>query len=197
MNFDRRIAVEWANISDLRVGPLRAEMVQVTVMNLAEYSEFAENVDGIIGLDLLRRSNKFTIDYERRLISFQLAANWTSDRAPAGNLVIPVVVQGLTLHLTVDSGLQGVLLFTDRIRERLPKMRTEGESTNVTIGRLRATRVKLPGVRIGGPVLALTVFLIDGPDKEELPGIDGYVGPLSLTANRIEFDLAASALSWQ
>ncbi len=197
MNFDRRIAVEWANISDLRVGPLRAEMVQVMVMNLAEYSKFAENVDGIIGLDLLSRSSKFTIDYDRRLISFQLAADWPRDRAPSGYLVIPVVVQGLTLHLAVDSGFPGILLFRDRIRERLPKMRTEGESTNVAIGRLRATRVKLPGVRMGGPELAITVFLIDGPDKEELPGIDGYLGPQSLTAKRIEFDLVASAVSWQ
>jgi predicted aspartyl protease len=197
MNFDRYISIEWADVTDFRMGPIRAENVRVMVMNLAKYSEFAKDVDGIIGLDLLSRSSKFTIDYDSRLISFQLAADWPRDRAPSGYLVIPVVVQGLTLHLAVDSGFPGVLLFRDRIRERLPKMRTEGESINVTIGRLRATRAKLPGVRMGGPELAITVFLIDGPDKEELPGIDGYLGPQSLTSKRIEFDLAASAVSWR
>jgi hypothetical protein len=46
MNFDRLILVEWADIPDLRIGSLRSEALRVMVVKLAEYSEFAKNVDG-------------------------------------------------------------------------------------------------------------------------------------------------------
>jgi tripartite-type tricarboxylate transporter receptor subunit TctC len=38
------------------------------VAKLADYSEFAEHADGILGLDLLSKSKKFTIDYERDVV---------------------------------------------------------------------------------------------------------------------------------
>jgi predicted aspartyl protease len=197
MNFDRYIPVEWADIPELRVGPIRGEAVRVMVVKLAEYSEFAEHADGIIGLDLLSKSKKFTIDYGRRTVSFQLADDGTGDRALSGCLVIPFAVQGLPMHLAVDTGLQGILLYKDRLRKRLPKMRTEGESTKVAMGRIRATQIKLPGVRIVGPEVVTTVFLIDGPGDDTLPGVDGYLGPASLQAKRIEFDFDARVLRWQ
>jgi hypothetical protein len=76
-------------------------------------------------------------------------------------------------------------------------MRTEGESVKVTMGRIRATKVRLPDVRIFGPEEVTTVLLIDGPGKGALPGVDGYLGPASLHAKRIEFDFDASVLRWQ
>ena len=197
MNFDRHIPVEWADIPELRVGPIRAKAVRVMVIRLAEYSVLAENVDGIIGLDLLSRSKKFTIDYEKRTLSFVLADEAAGDRAFSGCLVLPIVIQGLPIHLLVDTGFQGILLYKDRLRKRLPKMRTEGESTKVALGRLRATQVKLAGVQITGPAVVTTVWLMDGPDKGALPGLDGYLGPASLRAKRIEFDFDARILRWQ
>src|SRR5882724_4027206 len=164
------------------------------VIKLAEYSELAKNVDGIIGLDLLSRSKKLTIDYERNTLSFQLA---DGDRVFSGGFTIPFVVQGIPMRLLVDTGHQDVLLYRDRVHERLPKMRTQGESKEVALGRIQATRVKLPGVRIGGPDEVTTVFLIDGPHEGELPGVDGYLGPSSLHAKRIEFDFAAKVVRWQ
>jgi predicted aspartyl protease len=197
MNFDRRIPVEWADIPELRVGPIRAEAIRVMVAKLADYSEFAEHADGILGLDLLSKSKKFTIDYERKTLYFQPAGHGTGDRAPSGCFVIPFAVQGLPLHLAVDTGFQGILLYGDLLRKRLPKMRTEGESIKVTMGRIRATKVRLPDVRIFGPEEVTTVFLIDGPGRGALPGVDGYLGTASLHAKRIEFDFDARVLRWQ
>src|SRR5277367_291050 len=65
-NFDRDIPVEWADVRNLRAGPIRAPVARVMIVSLAKYQEYAENVDGIIGLDLLSRGKKLTIDYERR-----------------------------------------------------------------------------------------------------------------------------------
>lgn len=197
ISFDRHIDVEWADIPELRVGPLRGEALRIMVVKLAEYSEFAEHADGIIGLDLLNKSRKFSIDYDRRTVSFQLADDGTPDRSPSACFVVPVVVQGARLKLVVDTGLQGMLLYENRLRKRLPKMRIEGESSKAAMGRLRATQVTLPGVQIVGAHVATTVLLIDGPDEDSLPGVDGYLGPMALQAKRVEFDFDAGILRWQ
>jgi predicted aspartyl protease len=196
-NFDRDIPVEWADVRELRAGPIRAPAANVMIIKLAKYSEFAENVDGIIGLDLLSRGKKLTIDYERRVLSFELAENGTGDRLPSRSLVVPIIIQGLRMRLLVDTGFRDVLLYRDRLRKGLPEIRTEGETRAAVIGRLPATQVNLPGVKIGGPEKLATVFLIDGPEQGDPLGVDGYLGPASLHAKRIEFDFAESKLRWQ
>jgi hypothetical protein len=65
------------------------------------------------------------------------------------------------------------------------------------IGRLRATQVNLPGLQVFGPQTVTPVFLIEGPGKTDLGGMDGYLGPASLHAKRLELDFAAMILRWQ
>ncbi len=197
MNFDRYIPIEWADVTEIRMGPIRAKSVRVMVMNLAKYSEFAKDVDGIIGLDLLSRSKKFTIDYGRRTLYFEPAENGTSYGSVPGGFLVTVVVQGLPIRLCVDTGFPGILLYGRRLRKRLPKLRTEGEAKTVTIGRIEGTKVALPEVRIGGPEEVVTVVVIDGPDEGTMQGMDGYLGTASLHAKRIEFDFAKMVLWWQ
>jgi len=196
-NFSREVPVEWAEIPNLRVGPLQTGIFRVMVAKLADYSDFAENVDGIIGLDLLGRSKKLFIDYEKHTVSWELAGE-TADQLPApGYFTIPIVVQGFPVHLVIDTGLQVIVLYKDRIHKGLPDLRTEGEAVEGGVGRLQATRVKLPGVRLVGPETVATVFLANGPETGKLPGIDGYLGVASLQAKRVEFDFAARVLRWQ
>jgi predicted aspartyl protease len=196
-NFNREVSVEWAEIPNLRIGPLQTGTFRVMVAKLADYSDFAENVDGIIGLDLLGRSKKLFIDYEKHTVSWELAGE-TADQFPtAGYFTIPVVVQGFPVHLVIDTGLQVIVLYKDRLHRGLPDLRTEGEAIQGGVGRLHATQVKLPGVRLVGPETVATVFLADGPETGKLPGIDGYLGVASLQAKRVEFDFAARVLRWQ
>jgi len=197
ISFDRYIPVEWAIIPELRAGPLRTETLRVVVVKLAEYSDVAEHADGIIGLDLLTQSKKFTIDYDTRTVSLQLAEVGTAGRFSSACFVIPLIVQGLQVNLAVDTGLQGIVLYKNRLRKGLPNMRIEGESTNAVMGRLRGTQVRLPGVRIVDAEVVSTAILIDGPDDKTLPGVDGYLGPATLQAKRIEFDFDAKVLRWQ
>ena len=49
-------------------------------------------------------------------------------------------VQGLSLWLAVDSGFDGMLLYGDRFRKRLPRIRTQGEPTMVSMGRIKAIK---------------------------------------------------------
>ena len=196
-NFDRDVPVDWAVIPELRIGPLRNRALRVMVAKLGEYSEFAENVDGIIGLDVLGRSEKLIIDYEKHAISWELAGEPDSRRPSPAYFAIPFVVQGFPMHLILDTGFQGILLYKDRLRKALPDLRTQGKPIEVDFGRLQTTQVKLPGVRLVGQETVATVFLTDGPEPGGLPGVDGYLGIASLKAKRVEFDFAARLLRWE
>jgi predicted aspartyl protease len=197
MNFDTNISVDWADIAELRVGPIRAVAVRVMVVDLDQYSELTEHADGIIGLDLLARTKKLSIDFERRAVFFQLPEAGSADRSSFACIVVPIVVQGVPVHLVVDTGLREILLYRNRLRERLPDMRTEGESKNVRIGRLKGMQVRLPQVRIVGPEMVSTVILIDDPQGDAMVGVDGFLGSSSLKAKRIEFDFDAKVFRWQ
>lgn len=196
-NFDRDIAVEWAVIPDLRVGPLRTQAFRVMVANLREYSELAGDVDGIIGLDLLGKCNKLFIDYEKRTVSWEFAGDGESRRSTPAYFTIPIVVQGFPMHLVIDTGFEVILMYKDRLQRGLPHLRTEGGATEGGVGRMQTTRVKLPGVRLFGPETVATVFLADAPETVMLPDIDGYLGVASLKAKRIEFDFAGRAMRWE
>ena len=197
MTFDRRIPVEWTEIPELRVGPIVARALRVMVIDLARYSRYGKDVDGVVGLDLLARSEHFSIDYGRRILSFQLADGRPDERAVVQGFKIPIVVQGAAVQFLVDTGFQGVLLYRDRVRKQLPKMRTEGEPKDVEESGVRATEVKLPGMRIGGSDQVRIVFLINGPGQGELPGVDGILGAASLHAKRIDFDFTHMVMRCQ
>lgn len=196
-NFDREVPVESAVIPDMRIGQVRSGAIRVMVAKLREYSEVAEDVDGIIGLDVLSKSGKLIIDYEKHAISWQLQGETGGAGASPAYVAIPFLVQGFPMHLILDTGFQGILLYKDRLRKEFPDLRTQGGTREVDFGRLQTTQVKLPGVRLGGQETIATVFLADGPDSGGLPGVDGYLGISSLNAKRVEFDFAAKLLRWE
>jgi predicted aspartyl protease len=197
MSFDRRIPVEWTEIPEFRVGPIVAKALRVMVIDLARYSRYGKDVDGVVGLDLLTRSEHFSIDYDRRILSFQLPNGHPDERVPVRGFKIPIVIQGTAVQLLVDTGFQGILLYRDRVRKQLPKMRTEGEPRDVVASGVRATEVTLPNMRIGGSDQMRIVFLIDGPGEGDLPGVDGILGAASLHAKHIDFDFTHLVFRYQ
>jgi hypothetical protein len=196
-HFDRTLAVEWADVPDVVIGPLRVAGSSMMVAKLAEISEFADGADGIIGLDVLSRARKISIDYERRRISFEFDAECGSQSSAVKAVIVTVAIQGVPMRLWVDTGMRDMMLYKDRLSSSLPHLRTEGEPMDALIGRMRATRVNLPGVQVFPPEAATPVFLIEGPGKTDIGGIDGYVGPTSLHAKQLELDFAAKTLRWQ
>jgi hypothetical protein len=168
----------------------------VAVKKLDEYSELAAGVDGIIGLDVLSKTKKVFINYETQEISFELA-HATDGRTSPRCFIVQLAVQGLPVRLLLDTGFEGILLYRDHLRKGLTELRTEGAEVNMRMGRLQAKRVKLPGVRIFGSESVQTVFLVDGPQSNEMSGLDGCLGLASLHAKLVEFDFAAKELRWQ
>jgi predicted aspartyl protease len=196
-NFDRNLAIEWADVPEVRIGPMRVASIGMMVTRLADLSEFAENADGIIGMDVLSRAQKICIDYEERKIFFKLDERRSSEGSATKAFVIPVIIQGISMRLLVDTGFEYVLIYKDRLRSALPHLRTEGDPRDAVIGHLQAVQVRLPGVQLADPQGITPVLLIEGPGNADLDGVDGYLGPAALHAKRLELDFAAKTLRWQ
>jgi len=196
MNFDRYIPIEWADVTNIRIGPVSAERARVMVMNLAKYSEFAKNVDGIIGLDLLSRNQTFVIDYTAKTLYFGPAEN-SSQRPNPGGFLATIVVQGQPIRLCVDTGSPDILLYENRLRKRLVNLRTNGKPIAIRMGRIKGTKIDLPEVSITGSKQVITVVLIHGPEESTTLGVDGYLGTASLHPKRIEFDFTKRVMLWE
>lgn len=198
-NFDRDIKWESSTIPEIEFGPIRAINVPVYVGNLGEYSEFVRKADAIIGMDLLKLRD-FLIDFDAKRITFHssTAKLSVSRGAPLSDCVIlDAKVQGQPVRLIVDTGLQGFLLYEDRLRKRVPDLRTVGNVTGVTMGtRLRARQAALPDVDLGRWRGDVSVLLVEGPASDMLPGIDGVIGLATLRAHRVDFDMAGKRLHW-
>src|SRR5262249_37663290 len=159
MNFDRFAATEYADVPTFQMGPLRAKGLRVIVANLIEYSEFATGVDGIVGADLLSRSRTLGIDYEKKRLYFELEPNEIIPGPVPRCFVVPVVVQGATMRLVVDTGLAEILLYGDRLEKYGSRIRTEGQPETVSIGRIHGRKVALPRVQLGRSDETITAIL--------------------------------------
>lgn len=199
-NFGQTADLEWAMFPAIEFGSVKVANVPLLVGELSRYSEFAQGVDALIGLDLLHLSN-LVIDYDSRKVLFSSAV----DAAPSATmaavspcLIVSFQVQKQPLHLIVDTGLRDILLFEDRLRKRVTPLTLKDLAEGISMGEhLRGRRATLPGARLGASETDLRVMLVKGPQDNVLSGIDGYLGIAMLQARRVTFDFAAPALGWQ
>ena len=199
-NFDRNLKWETATVPEVQFGPIRAANVAVLIGDLAHYSEFARKADAIIGMDLLRLSN-VTIDFGAGNLIFDPTA--TETYLAGGDpmtkcLILELQVQGRPVHLIVDTGLQGILLYEDRLRQSVPGLRTAGSIKNATMGgRVQVKQATLPDVVFGTRNREVPVLLLPSPGADMLPGIDGIVGVAALQAHLVHLDFSRKTLSWE
>jgi predicted aspartyl protease len=197
-NFDRKLAWERATLPEIRFGPIRATDIVVLVGHLRDYFEFAQNVDAIIGLDLMQLTN-FTVDYDAKKIVFHSSTQGAPvTRDKLFYVFLEIQVQGHLLRLMVDTGFPSMLLFEERLRTRVADLRMTGNTSHVTVGgRLRAKLITLPGVVIGSTRIDLPVLLTKAPASDMVPGIVGVVGISPLNARRANFNFVERSFSWE
>jgi predicted aspartyl protease len=198
LNFDKYVPVDWTELPEIQLGPLRAQHVPVMVGDLKQYSELAAGVDVIIGLDLLRVFQSVRVDYRRSLLTFK-----TSDpgsflsSGDVSALVVQFTIQGQPVRLILDTGLQGILLYTDRFRKHHLGVKLNGPITRGHEGRLAGEQVMLSGIHFGRDELQAPAFFIPAAPNLLPADIDGYVAPNILGAQMIELDFAANTIRWQ
>lgn len=198
-NFDRKLKWDSAMLPELQFGPVHATNIAVFIGRLADYSEFAKNADAVVGMDLLKFSN-LSIDFDARKITFHPSMRKVSV-VPSDPLlrcpILEVQVQGHPLRLIVDTGLAGVVLYQERLRMRVPGLRTVGHTADAAIGgRVQAKQVTIPDVLIGKTNRDVSVLLVASPAHKMLPGIEGIIGIAALQAHHISFDFSERTLTW-
>jgi predicted aspartyl protease len=199
-NFDQNLNWKTATLPEVQFGPVRAANVVVLVGDLARYSEFAGKADAIIGMDLLNLRD-VTIDFGAGNLIFESAAVKTY--VPGGDpmtkcLIVELQVQDRPVRLIVDTGLEGILLYEERLRQSVPDLRTAGSIKNATMGgRMRVKQAIVPDIVFGKRNREVPVLLLPSPAADTLPGIDGIVGISALQARRVHFDFSGKTLSWE
>lgn len=200
LNVDRSIRVQGAEVPDLEFGPIHLHNFPVIVADLGYFVSFATHIDAVIGLDILRRSN-FTVDYPARELYFGTTAHGVFDVPMTADpicLTVPVEIGGRSFRLLVDTGVKELVLYEARTRSRIPALRINGEAYGLSLeGRLSSKLVSLPSTQLGSTEIERTAYLVNGPDKNALPGVDGYLGMAALNARRITFDFGAGRLRWE
>jgi predicted aspartyl protease len=189
-------SVQQATVDELQVGPLRATDLRVYVADLHRFSALAKNVDGIVGMDVLVSAKRFRIDYEQGTLLIEPSDHTERSQPVLKYFAVPANVQGLSTRLLVDTGFPSVLLYRDRLLRRFPEM-FMGLSTKIELGHLHLEQVELPRVQIGSSAQTAKVFLMDGPESNILPDVDGYLGPSFLSRKWVEFNTELRSLRWQ
>jgi predicted aspartyl protease len=199
-NFDQNLNWKTATLPEVQFGPVRAANVVVLVGDLARYSEFAGKADAIIGMDLLNLRG-VTIDFGAGDLIFEAAK--AKSYVPGGDpmtkcLTVELQVQDRPVRLIVDTGLEGILLYEERLRQSVPGLRTTGSVKNATMGgRMRVKQAILPDILFGKRNRQVAVVLLPSPSADTLPGIDGIVGISALQARRVHLDFSGKTLSWE
>ena len=197
-SFDKIVTLEQAEFQDVQFGPVRLANLSMLVDDLARLSDFGRDVDVIIGMDLLRMRN-FAIDYDSRKVLFSPPDHAGFGPAPESNplfFTVKILIQEHPVNLVVDSGIEGVLLYENRLLENVPNLKIEGRTKPTRLGRrLRAKWATLPSLRIGTTNGDTRVLLMNGPPADILRGIDGYIGTASLGARRIAFNFTTKTLT--
>jgi len=199
-NLDRILKWETATVPEVQFGPIRAANVRVLVGDLAGYSEFAKKADAIIGMDLLELSD-VTIDFGAGKLIFDPSAakTYSAGGDPRAKcVVVELEVQDRPVHLIVDTGLQGILLYEEQLRKSVPGLRTAGSIKNATMGgRVQVKQAILPDVVFATRNRQVPVLLLPSPAPDMLPGIDGIMGIAALQARRVHFNFSRRTLSWE
>jgi len=200
-NLDDFAAIEWADFPSIEVGPIEVKDISLMVGDLAQSTGADLHVDAVIGMDLLRMNKRLRINYNSRVLVFTPLAFSERQTLPTADpacLTVQVMVQGYPLQLIVDTGIEGILLYRDRVFKRNPKLRLENETQQTrTGGRLLPGRATLRNIHLPNGDSSARIFLIAELPENVLPNIDGYLATGALQARELDFDFSAHKFRWK
>ena len=200
VNLDHVLTQELADVLDFELGPIRIPRLPMMLNDLSYLRESAPGVDGLIGLDVLQ-GRDFSIDFGRRNISFgpsrTLRFSATMEVADS-YLAVEVQMLNRPVRLLVDTGVSAILLYRDRMGDRLPDLRVERQIQGASLGGAASLEVvTLPRVQLNGTDLERRAVLLRNSPPGFLPQVDGYMSVIALRARRVSFDFERNTFSWE
>ena len=200
VNFNRTLALESVEVSDVKFGPIEVPQTTVFVGDLRKISELAVHADAIIGQDLLSLSGTMRINYPSRTIVLQARTDQGNSRnftSVPQCYSVPATIQDVPLDLVVDTGIEGVILYEDSVARRLSQWRPMAQASEVRLGNLTLKDPKLPHVVVAGKPLQ-SQTLVMGKHPPGVPEhVDGFPGIAALEPRMVEFDFEKHKLRWE
>jgi predicted aspartyl protease len=225
INFDKTVALESVEVEEMTFGPERVHNARVMIEDLAYLRSSAPHVDGVIGLDQLRKQS-FIVDYARKRVVFgprsmsgpTSISGPTSKfdptsmfgptatqrmhsvpmRADARSISVEVSLDDRPAWMVADTGTRGIVLYEDTLKDLPANYRVEGRTTAASLGGPFESRLAIvPRLRLGGQDLDREVVLISAPGAKKLSGISGYLGLASLDAKQVAFSFETNQLLWR
>jgi predicted aspartyl protease len=192
--------VESAVFPEVRFGPIRATNATLLIADVSSLSEFADGVDGLLGLDMFWE-RKISIDYDLKTLMVESASKETGDSVQRGGILCITTaaqISGKPVRLVVDTGMKGVLVFEDRIRKLLPGL-PASRSMQALLGRTApGSQTVLEKLRVGtAEIKNIDIFLLSSAPAGVPPDIDGVLGTETLKARRLTLDFSHSGVTWQ
>jgi predicted aspartyl protease len=225
INFDKTVALESAEVEEITFGPERIRNGRVMIEDLGYFRSAGLHIDGVIGLDQLRKQS-FLVDYARDRVVFDPTSisgpastsdpTSTSDprsmfgptatrgmhsvpmRADARSISVEVALDDRPIWMVADTGTRGILLYEDTLKDLLANYRLEGRTTAASLGGPFENRLAIvPRLRLGSQDLGREVVLISAPGARKLSGVSGYLGLASLDAKQVAFSFETNQLLWK
>jgi predicted aspartyl protease len=208
ISFDSAVAPKWVEAADLQFGPIIAPKLSVVVGDLSYFQSVGARVDALIGLDVLRNTTSFTIDYSKERIWFGPNSRTLADahgrklfqtplRATPACLLVELRAGEETLHVIADTGAAGVVLYEDHLADHSIPYRLKASAVGASLGGAFSSSVAtLPSLTVGGQAVKHQVFLVRSPSGIVQREVDGFLGLASLRPRRVTFDFQANTLTW-
>jgi predicted aspartyl protease len=200
VNLDHVLIQGMVGIADFQLGPIRIPQLPMMMNDLGYLRETAPGLDGVIGLDVLRLRS-FSIDFGRRKITFgvpRVLRSSVSMEMDQSYLAVEVRMLERPVRLLVDTGVRTILLYRDRMAERLPHVKIEQQIRGASLsGGASLQVVTLPPVQLNGIEIGRRAVLLQNSPAGFLPGVDGYLSLAALGAWRVSFDFERGLLSWE
>ena len=195
------VEVQKAVVPSLQIGALRAKFLPVLIRNLAFLQEgLGIRIDAVIGLDVLSRSN-FNINYITKRFTFE-AAPICGSSAPFQTtppwLTVQMEVNGVSIHLLLDTAASGIILFHSRIRDRVPQLTRLGERMSSNMGGdFPLQLVLLASTKIAETDFGQQSAFVVEDQEDGSREFDGLLGPPALGLKQISFDFQRRTFSWR
>jgi predicted aspartyl protease len=207
INFDKTVALQSAEVEELTFGPERIRHARVMIEDLGYLRSSVAHVDGIIGLDQLRKQS-FLVDYARKRVVFGPTSMSGPTATPgmhsvpmrpdARSITVEIDLDNRPVWMVADTGTRGILLYEDTLKDLLANYRVEGRTSAASLGGPFDNRIAIvPRLRLGGQDLDREVVLISAPGAKELSGVSGYLGLASLDAKQVAFSFETNQLLWR
>lgn len=205
VNFDKRVALEWADVKEIAFGPERVAKARVMIEDLSYFGLLGTHLDGVIGLDLLRRQS-FLVDYAKKRVVFGPAAGAGKGsgirvapmRTGAKCVTVEVELDGRPVWMVADTGTPLTVLYEDTLDDLPVNYSQVGTIEAQSLGGRLENRIAIvPRLRLGGQDLDREVVLATAPGARRLSGVSGYLGLASLAARQVVFSFETNQLLWR